>query len=144
MLKIPAPVDSVWKALKDVPYLVSCMPGVGEVKETAENTYKCMINAKVSYISTSFDMTVNISKMIEGKLLETIAEGKALHGLGRLIQKQSVSLNPLSASETEALYTSELTVTGPMAVFGQQAISAKFDEMADKFTQAFVARFKKK
>lgn len=144
LLKIPAPVDLVWKALKDVPYLVSCMPGVEKVEETAQNTYKCMVNARVSYISASFDMTVNISKMIEGKLLETIAEGKALHGLGRLIQKQSVSLKPLSERETEALYRSEITVTGPIAAFGQQAITAKFDEMADNFTQAFLARFKKK
>lgn len=143
VLKIPAPVDSVWKALQDVPYMVSCMPGVGEVEETAKNTYRCLINAKVSYISTTFDMTVNISKKIEGKLLETISEGKSKHGLGRLIQRQSVALKPVSKGETEALYKSELTLTGPMAAFGQNAVKAKFDEMADNFTRAFMSRFKK-
>lgn len=144
ILKIPAPVGAVWKALLDVPYLVSCMPGVENVEETAENTYKCMVNAKVSYISTTFDMTINVSKMIEEKLLETIAEGKAKHGLGRLIQRQSVALKSVSAKETEALYRSEITLTGPMAAFGQNAISSKFDEMADMFAQAFIARIKKK
>lgn len=144
ILRIPAPVESVWKALLDVPYLVSCMPGVENVEETAKNTYKCLVNAKVSYISTTFDMTINISKMIEGKLLETIAEGKAKGGLGRLIQKQSVNLKPISSKETEAQYVSELTLTGPMAAFGQSAINAKFDEMADSFTQAFASRFIKK
>lgn len=133
----------MWKALLDVPYLVSCMPGVENVEETAKNTYKCMVSAKVSYISTTFDMTINISKKIEGKLLETISEGKAVHGLGRLIQKQTVALKPLSDKETEALYTSELTLTGPLAAFGQQAISAKFNDMADSFTRAFLARFKR-
>ncbi|GEM_PF-5465944 len=143
VLKIQAPVDSVWKALQDVPYLVSCMPGVGNVEETAKNTYKCMISAKVSYISTTFDMTVNISRRIEGKLLETISEGKSTHGLGRLTQRQSVALTPVSAKETEAIYRSELTLTGPMAAFGQNAVKAKFDEMADTFTRAFMSRFRK-
>lgn len=143
LIKIQAPVDSVWKALLDVPYMVSCMPGVEQVQETAKNTYRCMVNAKVSYISAKFDMTVNVSKRIEGKLLETISEGKAVHGLGRLVQKQSVALTPISDKETEALYKSELTLTGPIAAFGQQALSAKFNEMADAFTRAFLLRFEK-
>lgn len=143
VLKIQAPVNKVWKALLDVPYLVSCMPGVEDVEETAKNTYRCMVNARVSYISTTFDMTVNISKLIENKLLETVAEGKARMGLGRINQKQCVTLKPLSEKETEAVYQSEITLTGALSTFGQKAISAKFDEMADNFTRSFVSRFER-
>lgn len=141
VLHINAPVKTVWEALMDIPYIASCMPSVEKVEVIDNNTYKCDIRAQVSYISTIFNMTVRIAKMIEPELLETIAEGKALGGLGRVNQKQSICLKALSQDKTEALYKSELTITGPIGAFGQKAISAKFDEMAESFAQSFIERF---
>lgn len=138
-LRIKAPVRTVWETLNDVPFVASCMPGVQDVKMVGANTYQCKLKAKVAYISVTFDMELVITKRQEPVYMETVAQGKALAGMGRVSQRQSLELRAISDNETEALYKGELTTVGRLASVGAKAIPRQAEEMADEFSKKFVA-----
>ncbi len=140
-LRLKAPIDKVWEAVMDVQGVASCMPGVEKVEQVDERTFRGSLTTKIAYISATFDLKTTITVMEPPHHLETVTDGTALKGLGRVSQKQTLDLVACSAEETEAIYKGELTLVGRLATFGDKLFRAKANEMMETFTKAFLDRF---
>lgn len=139
-LRIKAPIQKVWDTLTSVASVASCMPGVEAVEAINANTYRGKLKTKVAYISVIFDTTITVTRKKEPEYMETVAEGKAFGGMGRISQRQSIQLRAISTNETEGLYEGKLTVVGRLATLGQRAIPQKVEAMAEAFASAFKAK----
>lgn len=139
-LRIKAPLQKVWDAIMDVQGVASCMPGADKVEQIDEKTYRCSLTTKIAYISATFDLVTTITDMRPLSHLETVTDGKALKGLGRVSQKQVLDLVACSDDETEAIYKAEVTLVGRLATFGDKIFRAKANDMTEAFVKAFLAR----
>lgn len=139
-LKVKAPAQKVWNTLLDIPSLVSCIPGIEKVEAVNETTYNAVLNAKVSFITATFDVVVTVTEKREPTYIEARGEGKGRRGAGRITFSQAVTLKPMSDNETEALYKLEMNVIGGLATVGGKAIARKASEVAEVFSKAFIAK----
>ena len=139
-LPIKAPKRKVWDTLLDIPFLVSCIPGIEQVAEVDANTYHMVLKAKVSFITAAFDMTVTIVDRQEPDYLNAKGEGKGHKGAGRVTFHQTINLKSLSENETEVAYKLEFNLVGKLATVGGKVIARKASEIANEFRQAFTAK----
>ena len=139
-VKIGAPIEKVWEAIMDVPSVAALIPGVEKVERIDEKNYKFTMKSKVAGIPVSFELLTNITEMERPVLIKTVTDGKALGGLGRVSQTQTLRLKALSDSEVEIVYEAEMMLVGRLATFGERIFRAKATEMGDNFIEAFVKK----
>ena len=140
-LTIRQPIQVVWDTIvADFPNTVSLIPGVEKVEMISDNTYHIVVKGKVAFISATFDLKTTITNLQPPTHMETVTEGKAIGGLGRVGQRQSMDLRPISENETEAVYKAEVSLAGRLATLGNKVFRAKVDQMADIFINAFLEK----
>jgi carbon monoxide dehydrogenase subunit G len=139
-LKTGAPIQKIWETMLDVSFLLSCIPGIERLEVVNDSTYNVILRTKVSVISAVFDMVITIIDRQEPVYIKVAGEGKGRMGLGRVAFNQTVSLEPVSARETEVAYKLELNVIGRLAGLGGKAIAKKVTEVSEAFRDAFIAK----
>jgi carbon monoxide dehydrogenase subunit G len=139
-LKIAAPLPKIWQTILDIPFLLSCVPGIEKVEVVDENTYKAVLKGKVSIMTATFDTVITVVDKQEPVYIKVSGEGKGRMGVGRVTFTQAVSLKSISAQETEVSYKLDFNVIGRLATLGGKAIAKKIDEVAEAFSNAFIAK----
>jgi carbon monoxide dehydrogenase subunit G len=139
-LKIGAPIDKVWGAIMDVPSVAALMPGLEKIEKIDDKTYKSTMKSKVAGVPVSFELLTTITEMEAPSMLKTVTDGKALGGLGRVSQNQTLRLKATSDREVEVNYEADVMLVGRLATFGERIFRAKATEMGDKFIEAFIKK----
>ncbi len=123
-LRVKVPRQKVWDTIMDIPATISLIPGIQKVEAIDSNTYRSVLKVKVAYISATFELVTKMTNIEPTRHLETVTEGKAFAGLGRVNQKQYLDLISISEDETEALYKAEVIVAGRLATLGEKLFRA--------------------
>ena len=140
---IHAPVEKVWDFLLDANQLASCVPGCEAVEVLDEDTYLTSIKVKVGPISAHFKIKLNITEKEPYRRLSTIGKGEDSFMASSLHAKNEILLNPISESETEIYYKSEVSILGTLGKFGEGIIRKKAKELGEQFASALKSKIEK-
>lgn len=134
--RIPAPRDTVWKALNDPDVLRQCIPGCQELEQTADDEFAAKVRAKVGPVNATFTGSVKLQDLDPPKGYTISGEGKG-GAAGFAKGSAKVALEE-DGGETVLSYTADAQVGGKMAQLGSRLIQGTAQKMADEFFSNFV------
>jgi carbon monoxide dehydrogenase subunit G len=134
---IPAPVDTVWKALNDPSTLKSCIPGCEAIEPDGENAYRIALAARVGPVAAKFTGRLQLADIDppHGYTLSFDGQGGAA---GFAKGEARVSLAPVeNGAATVLSYTVNAQVGGKIAQIGSRLVDGAAQKLADDFFARF-------
>jgi uncharacterized protein len=136
---VKAPIQKVWQFIIDPDRIGSCVPGCETIEAIDARTYVATVKAGVGPIKVRFKITTSLTQIDEPKHIRMEAKGADLGMAGSFSQSSDVYLRELSESETEVAYSSNVTVVGRIALFGDRIMRAQAKKLGEEFMQALKA-----
>ncbi len=133
---VKSPVRKVWNSLLDPEIVGHCIPGCETVEPVNDKEYNSIIKAKVGFITARFKVRTVIEETVPYRLIRTAGEGNELRKLGHFRQKTIINFTELSENETEVSYSSDVSIVGKLATFGDRILRAKARELGKEFVDA--------
>ncbi len=141
---LKAPIQQVWDFLLEPGTLGSCMPGVEKMEAIDAKTYETIVKQKVGPISVRLKFTTTITEMEPPKYLKAIGRGGDMAKAGTFSQETIVHLKEIGKGETEISYTSNVSMVGRLATFGERIMRAKTKSVGEEFTRNLQAKLQEK
>jgi uncharacterized protein len=139
-LTVKAPQAQVYAALRDARVFASCIDGVGDLEETAPDTYAATFETKVAYMKFRFKVTVEVVRAEAPREIEAKVEGTPLGIVGRLTGTALTRLTEMGEA-TKIGYEVDAALTGKLGSLGQPVLRAKAKEMERQFAARLAALF---
>ena len=133
---VKSPIQKVWDSLLDPEIVGHCIPGCETVEPVNDKEYNSIIKAKVGFITARFKVRTVIEEIVPYRLIRTAGEGNELRKLGHFRQKTIINFTELSENETEVSYSSDVSIVGKLATFGDRILRAKARELGKEFVDA--------
>ncbi|MEE8416859.1 MAG: SRPBCC domain-containing protein [Desulfobacterales bacterium] len=133
---VKSPVQKVWNSFLDPEIVGHCIPGCETVEPVNDKEYNSIIKAKVGFITARFKVRTVIEEIVPYRLIRTTGEGNELRKLGHFRQKTTINFTELSENETEVSYSSDVSIVGKLATFGDRILRAKARELGKEFVDA--------
>ena len=139
-VQVARPADEVWHFLKDVPSVVSCIPGAELGESIGDDTYRGSFRLKVGALSAKIEG--------EGKLRrDEAARSGSIEGAGvdrrggsRVSTTMSYAVKDAPGGSTVDV-VAELTLTGPLSQIGRTGlIEDVAKRLTEEFSEALAAR----
>lgn len=135
-----APIDPLFDFLLKPETILNCLPGAQSVELKDGNTYECVVKQKVGPISVKMKLLNALTTVQRPTHIEVDGRGLELSKLGHLEQRAVIDLKELSPGEVEVSYSSHVSLTGKLAMFGDRILRAKAKEVERQFTQNLQTR----
>jgi carbon monoxide dehydrogenase subunit G len=132
---LKAPIQEVWDFLLKPETLASCIPGAEEMKAIDDKTYETVVKQKVGPISVKLKFTTKITEMIPPRHLKAVGRGADVTKAGTFSQETIVDLTEISKDEVEVAYSSNVSLVGRLATFGERIMRAKAKSVGEEFTK---------
>jgi uncharacterized protein len=139
-ITLPARREAVFQVLQNAPFFASCMEGVRDLKEIDATHYDAVLETKVAFMTFTFKVTVEVTKLSPPDRIEARIEGTPLGIVGRMT---AVSVTDLidAGGETVVKYSIDASITGKLGSMGQPVLKAKAKDMEQKFAGKMRAAF---
>jgi len=137
---LPAPRQTVFEALQDAPFFVSCVEGVRDLEAIDATHYGAVLETKVAYMKFSFKVTVELTRAEPPSEIEAKVEGSPLGVVGRMTATSSTTLREDGEGTTIA-YAVDAALTGKLASLGQPVLRSKARELEKQFASRLAAAF---
>jgi carbon monoxide dehydrogenase subunit G len=132
---LKAPIQEVWDFLLKPDTLASCIPGAEEMKAIDDKTYESVVKQKVGPISVKLKFTTTITEMNPPRHLKAVGRGADITKAGTFSQETIVDLTEISKDEVEVAYSSNVSLVGRLATFGERIMRAKAKSVGEEFTK---------
>jgi carbon monoxide dehydrogenase subunit G len=134
---IPAPVETVWKALNDLPTLQSCIPGCEAIEPDGENCHRIALAARVGPVSAKFAGRLQLADLDppHGYTLSFDGQGGAA-GFAKGGARVSLA-SAENGAATVLSYTINAQVGGKIAQIGSRLVDGAAQKLADDFFARF-------
>jgi carbon monoxide dehydrogenase subunit G len=139
---LKAPIREVWDFLLKPETLASCIPGAEEMKAIDDKTYESVVKQKVGPISVKLKFTTTITEMNPPRHLKAVGRGADITKAGTFSQETIVDLTEISKDEVEVAYTSNVSLVGRLATFGERIMRAKAKSVGEEFTKNLQEKLK--
>jgi carbon monoxide dehydrogenase subunit G len=139
---LQAPIEQVWDFLLDPETLITCIPGAEKMEAIDDRTYESVVKQKVGPISVTFRFTTNLVEMDPPRYLKATGTGEEVHKAGTFSQRTTVNLTQVSENNVEVSYSSNVSLVGRLATFGERIMRAKAKKMGEEVTKNFEERLK--
>ena len=133
--RIPAPRETVWKALNDPAVLKQCIPGCEELEKTSDTEFVAKVTAKVGPVKARFAGRVTLSDLDPPNGYKITGEGQG-GAAGFAKGGAEVHLEPDGAG-TLLKYKVNAAIGGKLAQIGARLIDGTARKMADDFFATF-------
>lgn len=137
---VQAPVAKVWAFLRDPQQVGQCIPGTERIEVIDDRHYLVVAGARVSFLSVSFAMNVEVTEIEEPVRLVSVADGMDSRIKERVKLSSALTLEPRGEDATDVSYKIELTVFGKLASLGFSVIKGKAKQMATDFATCIRTR----
>lgn len=131
-LRIEAPREAIFGALRDPQFFASCIDGVRDLTPLDEKRYEALLETKVAYINLRFKVTVELTRVEPPEAIEASIEGTPLGVVGRLKATSLTRCLP-DGNGTRIEYVIDAAITGKLGTMGQPVIKSKAKEMEKQF-----------
>jgi len=137
-----APIQEVWDFLLKPETLASCIPGAEKMEAIDDKTYESVVKQKVGPISVKFKFTTKITEVDPPRHLKAVGQGADIAKAGTFSQETTVDLKEISKDEVEVSYTSNVSLVGRLATFGERIMRAKAKSVGEEFTRNLQEKLK--
>ncbi len=128
--------EPLWDFLMDVPKVAQSLPGVEKVEQLDPDTYQGTLKVRVGPISINLQGKIIVEQRDRDNWRATLrADASDRLAAGAVKAKTSMELKDLSATETELLVDTDVTIMGKIGEFGQPIIRRKADAMLKEFVE---------
>lgn len=132
---LPGRVQEVWNFLYDPQLFISCVPGAEEIKAIDDKTYDAVLKQKVGPITVRLKFTTTLVEMDPPRHVKAIGKGADIGKAGTFTQESVVNLTQVSEDCVEIAYSSNVSLVGKLATFGDRIMRAKAKEMQGEVTK---------
>ena len=142
-LPLNAPVDQVWKLLRDTPRLTRLLPGVENVvplKEDGNEAYAATVSEKIGPFKITMNLEVRIAELVEPSLLKASLKGADSMGLNRMTGSMQVALSAAPCG-TQMHFEASIEVLGKLATLGAVPIRRRTTQVFAEFAKKIQGQF---
>jgi hypothetical protein len=136
--RIPAPRETVWRALNDAAILKECIPGCQSLDKTSDTAMTAKVQAKVGPVKATFTGDVTLSNIDPPRGYTISGEGKG--GVAGFAKGGADVALEEAGDDTILRYTAKAQVGGKLAQIGARLIDATAKQLADEFFSNFAKR----
>jgi hypothetical protein len=130
-----APIQKVWDFLMEPGTLASCIPGAEKMEAVDDTTWEGIVKQRVGPIGVKINFTQTLSEIQPPKHLKAVGRGAAMGGAGTFTQETIVDLKEIAGGEVEVAYSSNVSMVGRLATFGERIMRAKVNKIGGQFIQ---------
>ena len=139
---LKAPIQKVWNSLLDPVTLASCIPGTEKMEVIDDKTYESIVRQKVGPISVKLKFTTTLTEVEPPRYIKAVGRGADITKAGTFTQETKVNLTEVSNDEVEVLYSSNVSLVGRLATFGERIMRAKAKSVGEEFTKNLQEKLK--
>jgi carbon monoxide dehydrogenase subunit G len=139
---VQAPIQEVWDFLLEPETLASCIPGAEKMEAIDDMTYESIVKQKVGPIEARLRFTTTLTEIDPPRYVKAVGRGADMGKAGTFTQETTVHLTELAKDNVEISYTSNVSLVGRLATFGDRIMRAKAKEVGDEFTKNLQERLK--
>ncbi len=128
--------EPLWDFLMDVPKVAQSLPGVEKIEQLDHDTYQGTVKVRVGPISINLQGKIIVEQRDRASWRATLrADASDRLAAGAVRAKTTMELKDLSATETELLVDTDVSIMGKIGEFGQPIIRRKADAMLKEFVE---------
>jgi len=131
-IRIKAPREKVFAALRDPKFFASCIEGIRDLTEVDATRYDAMLETKVAYLQFKFKVHVELTRVEAPNALEAKIEGTPFGVVGRLMAISRTTLSD-EGDATALRYEIDTSLTGKLGAIGQPVLKSKAKQMEQQF-----------
>jgi carbon monoxide dehydrogenase subunit G len=128
-----APIQKVWDFLLAPGTLASCIPGAEKMEAIDDKTWEGMVKQKVGPITVKLAFTQTLTDLDPPKHVKAVGKGSAMGGAGTFSQETIVDIKEVGGGEVEVAYSSNVSLVGRLATFGERIMRAKVNKTGEQF-----------
>src|SRR5262249_10581347 len=136
--RVPADVETTWRALNDAETLKACIAGCEIVERVSDSEYRVVMTARVGPVSAKFNGRILLSDVVPPTSYTMKLEGQG-GAAGFANGEVRVKLKP-DGSGTLIEYEAKAQVGGKLAQVGSRLIDGAAAKVADDFFARLVER----
>jgi len=137
-----APIQKVWDFLLAPGTLVSCIPGAEKMEPVDDKTWEGIVKQKVGPIGVKLQFTQVFEEVDPPHHLKAVGRGTAAGGAGTFSQETIVDMKEIGGGEVEVAYSSNVSMVGRLATFGERIMRAKVNKVGEEFIQNLQKKLK--
>jgi carbon monoxide dehydrogenase subunit G len=130
-----APIQEAWDFLLAPGTLVSCIPGAEKMEPVDDKTWEGIVKQKVGPITIKLSFTQSLTELDPPKHVKAVGRGSAAGGAGTFSQETIVDMKEIAGGEVEIAYSSNVSMVGRLATFGERIMRAKVYKIGEQFIQ---------
>ena len=130
-----APIQEAWDFLLAPGTLVSCIPGAEKMEAVDDKTWEGIVKQKVGPITVKLSFTQTLTELDPPKHVKAVGRGSAAGGAGTFSQETIVDMKEIAGGEVEIAYSSNVSMVGRLATFGERIMRAKVNKIGEQFIQ---------
>jgi len=130
-----APIQQTWDFLLAPGTLVSCIPGAEKMDAVDDKTWEGIVKQKVGPITIKLNFTQTLTELEPPTHVKAMGLGSAVGGAGTFTQETIVDIKEIAGGEVEIVYSSNVSLVGRLATFGERIMRAKVDKIGGQFIQ---------
>ncbi len=131
---LQAPIEEVWDLLFEIDTLAACIPGAEKIEEVGENTYDAVVKQKVGPISVRLKFTTTLTEIDPPRYVKAVGRGADIGKAGTFTQETTLNLTETSKDSVELSYSSNVSLVGRLATFGERIMRAKTKQLEEEVT----------
>jgi hypothetical protein len=130
-----APILKVWDFLLAPGTLASCIPGAEKMEAVDDKTWEGIVKQKVGPIGVKLNFTQTMTEVDPPNHIKAVGRGSAVGGAGTFSQETIVDIKEIAGGEVEVAYSSNVSMVGRLATFGERIMRAKVNKVGEQFIQ---------
>ncbi len=128
-----APIKKVWDFLLAPGTLASCIPGAEKMEAVDDTTWEGIVKQKVGPIGIKLNFTQTMTEVDAPNHIKAVGRGSAMGGAGTFSQETIVDMKEMAGGEVEIAYSSNVSMVGRLATFGERIMRAKVNKVGEQF-----------
>lgn len=132
---LKASVQEVWDFILDPGTLASCIPGTEKIEAVDDKTYESVVKQKVGPVSVTLKFTTALTEIEPPRHIKAVGRGADVTKAGTFTQETTVNLTEISKDEVAVSYSSNVSLVGRLATFGERIMRAKAKSVGEEFTR---------
>jgi uncharacterized protein len=131
--EVPAPPETAWTLLMDVPRVVPCMPGAELTETLDESTWKATMNVKLGPVSLTFATDIRREDTDEAARTTTLsAKAREQRGRGAAQATIASALTSVDGG-TKVDIVTDLALSGAVAQYGRGMVQDVSNQLVASF-----------
>ena len=138
--EVPAPPETAWALLNDVPHVVPCLPGAELTEVVGHDAWKATVHVRLGPIALQFLADVRREQVDDtGRRVQLAVKARDARGRGGATATIESSLQEVESGTRVSLVTN-LALQGPVAQYGRGVVGSVATELTRQFAECLARK----